>query len=893
MPTYSSNVTVLKANSGALVGYLNASGVRAVYDPTSHSVFVASQGSNLYVINDTTNKVEKRLQLPGSYPSAMLFDSMDNRVFVAYGGSGYLSLLDASTNTFLANNSSITVKGSPSSLTLNTDTGEVYVGNGGSGIAIVNGSTLNVSLTTLRDPTFGPVSVAYDPATHMLFGINDNGTNEVINGLNDQVVGWVSVEGLSFLRATYDPDNNKVYAASPSFDCSLPGNVSIFDPSPHPPPLQLIPAGDGPSDVTYDSTDHRLFVTNYCSNNLTAIDTLTNLPIRATMNTGTNPFGIDYDPNNGFLYVANWGTHNISVFNASSLALVKSISLSQTYPFGVSVDPVSNQVYVTDLLRNNVTILNASTNTVAVPALAVGLQPQGMLYDPQNGYMYIANSGSNNITVLNGSTHALVTTIPVVGGPVDLALDPSDHLIFSADAGGSRISVVDTVTNTRLGLSLPASQVPQGIAYVPTTHQLDVFNWVAAAINILANVPQVTVAVSPSPTEVGVGTTVTTTAANGTPPYSYAYADLPSGCTGVDAPTIFCIPQTNATFSSMVTVTDAVGYTWTTPFNLTVGSSLAVQGYTATPRVIDLGMLTTLSVSLGGGVPPFSFDYHGLPSGCLNTDISPLRCAPRVTGTFLVGVTVTDALGATSTGSVLLQVNPLPSLNGFQAVPSYLTEYQALTLVAQAAGGTPPLSYFYSGLPPGCSSRNASLISCFPNAPGNFTVTLTVTDALGRSVAATTLVTVAPVSVSLAPMPQILAFFADPSRLVLGNTTTFEVIVLSTGVDFTLTFSGLPPGCLAPTSSPSSWTCTPSANGNYTIQLSLVDLFGRTTNATTPLIVHAAPTGPRVGNESPASWWILAAGAALGGLAGGTGSFVLARWLHHRPRAKAPQHTRL
>jgi hypothetical protein len=55
-----------------------------------------------------------------------------------------------------------------------------------------------------------------------------------------------------------------------------------------------------------------------------------------------------------------------------------------------------------------------------------------------------------------------------------------------------------------------------------------------------------------------------------------------------------------------------------------------------------------------------------------------------------------------------------------------------VTITASISGGAHPLTFVYSGLPPGCATINASNISCAPTAIGDFTITLNVSDAAGE-----------------------------------------------------------------------------------------------------------------------------------------------------------------
>lgn len=67
---------------------------------------------------------------------------------------------------------------------------------------------------------------------------------------------------------------------------------------------------------------------------------------------------------------------------------------------------------------------------------------------------------------------------------------------------------------------------------------------------------------------------------------------------------------------------------------------------------------------------------------------------------------------------------------------------------AIVSGGAPPYGFSYSGTPAGCASRSTALLSCVPSAAGNYSISVTVRDALGATAMATSVLVVEPLSSS-------------------------------------------------------------------------------------------------------------------------------------------------
>lgn len=91
------------------------------------------------------------------------------------------------------------------------------------------------------------------------------------------------------------------------------------------------------------------------------------------------------------------------------------------------------------------------------------------------------------------------------------------------------------------------------------------------------------------------------------------------------------------------------------PVTFSVGGP-SISSFEAVPSSIHLGGTSLLEVAASGGSGALGYGYSNLPSGCATLDTASLSCTPSATGTFMVGVTVTDGLGSTASASTSLTV---------------------------------------------------------------------------------------------------------------------------------------------------------------------------------------------------------------------------------------------
>src|SRR5207249_11820772 len=111
---------------------------------------------------------------------------------------------------------------------------------------------------------------------------------------------------------------------------------------------------------------------------------------------------------------------------------------------------------------------------------------------------------------------------------------------------------------------------------------------------------------------------------------------------------------------------------------------------------------------------------------------------------------ITDTTSASASSSIMIRVVMDPRITAF-TTPSNILTGQQLQLRVSGQGGTGTLSYFYTGLPPGCVSMNSPSISCSPTSSGSYRVTATITDASGMTDTTYTDITVTQPILGFAP----------------------------------------------------------------------------------------------------------------------------------------------
>lgn|GEM_PF-2006240 len=263
-----------------------------------------------------------------------------------------------------------------------------------------------------------------------------------------------------------------------------------------------------------------------------------------------------------------------------------------------------------------------------------------------------------------------------------------------------------------------------------------------------------------------------------------------------------------------------------TPVIVQVVGPLTLGTVFATPSALgaDAGQTATFHVPYSGGIPPLAYLWNGLPGGCSTANVSSLTCTPQAVGSFNITTTVTDANGTTKTSGGLTFTVVSEPFASLASTAAELDVGQTLSITATIAGGAPPLTYSWNGLPSGCHANDTtSAVTCVPTTAGTFGVLIGVTDANGAFADSQTLTLL----VHAAPTVKMASSLTTAET---GDPLTVTATPLGgTGV-YSLTWSGLPSGCVG--GNVSSVQCTVATAGTYAIAASAVDTIGGVANGT-------------------------------------------------------------
>lgn len=264
-------------------------------------------------------------------------------------------------------------------------------------------------------------------------------------------------------------------------------------------------------------------------------------------------------------------------------------------------------------------------------------------------------------------------------------------------------------------------------------------------------------------------------------------------------------------------------------FEYSLGPS-ALLFYAASRSTIDLGQSFALQVTPVPSGLNLSFQA---PPGCAPPSNGTLSCTPKAAGSFEVNVSAFGPSGLPTVVHISVTVHADPTITAFSGTPSTVTLGSPIELIASVANGSPPLTYSFSGLPPGCLSANASSIGCTPTATGSYTLHMTALDAAGLGANATAILVVN-------PRPSALSLMIQPSLLEVGSSVLLSLNLSGGTLPYSYRYSGLPPGCTS--ESAADWTCLPTETGTFLVAVIATDASNWSITGTASLTILAPLT---------------------------------------------------
>ncbi|MCI4319133.1 MAG: hypothetical protein L3K23_03240 [Thermoplasmata archaeon] len=408
----------------------------------------ATSKCNVSVINASSGSLIAHIKV-GQDPTAVVYDSANNRIYVAVTNSNRVAVINASANAVATSISFMSIASglNPRSLAIDPALGVLFASDQYE-VEGINTTTNTFGLRVTHAGWGFPGYLAFDTTRNTLL-------------VTDAGPGW-SPEAMVH---TYSPAHNR-YGAD----------------------VQLAASANG---VAFDPANGVMYVSDGLRNAIYTVGAV-NGTIFGTVPRET-PGPIGFDPLTGHLFVGHGST--IDVLNGKTYGRVAQIADPHGV-FALAFDSRSGNLWVANQ-DENVTVYRVATNTTVATVFfngsLIGYSGQspygpnvitGFAFDPQTHSAFIEASwwddscdcGAEQVGAINASTFSIVRnwTGPWFGGA--LTVDPLHFRLYQLNYdpayGGAWVNAFNARTLAALGSATIYpwnSGYPGGLGWAPTT----------------------------------------------------------------------------------------------------------------------------------------------------------------------------------------------------------------------------------------------------------------------------------------------------------------------------------------------------------------------------------------------------------------------------------------
>lgn len=197
---------------------------------------------------------------------------------------------------------------------------------------------------------------------------------------------------------------------------------------------KVIQVGSVPKFVATTPDNNLVLVSNWCSWDLSVVDTEKNQEIKR-IPLGRYPRGIVVDSDSEKAYIAVMGSYDIATvdLNNFSVGWLRNVGHS---PRHLNIDPNDKYLYTTLNGEGTVAKIDLSTGKV-IDKVVTGSAPRSMVISDDGQRLYVVNYNSNTVSKVRTQDMKVLQTVNVNSSPIGITYDPQTREVWVACYSGS------------------------------------------------------------------------------------------------------------------------------------------------------------------------------------------------------------------------------------------------------------------------------------------------------------------------------------------------------------------------------------------------------------------------------------------------------------------------
>ncbi len=268
------------------------------------------------------------------------------------------------------------------------------------------------------------------------------------------------------------PDGTRLYVAN--YGQLDRNNVTVFDAA----DLRRLATIDVPGIVVESvvSADGRtLYVSNFRRSSVQFIDLQDNRVVREVRTTGRNPKIVVLSPDGRRLFAANWSSQNVTEIDPATGQVVRTLHAGDN-PRGMAITRAGT-LYVANFNGHTIDVFAGANLDQHHRIDHVCRIPRHLVLSPDDATLYVSCLSMGQVIAMNLQTERVEHRVRVGSMPKAIDRSPDGRYLYSANYGGSSVSVVDTTDWTVRTLDVPLMDHASGIVSARSGVRFFVTGW--------------------------------------------------------------------------------------------------------------------------------------------------------------------------------------------------------------------------------------------------------------------------------------------------------------------------------------------------------------------------------------------------------------------------------
>ena len=408
-----------------------------VWDSVDNRIYVAAQQSEgVLAIDGVTNRKLARIPT-GHLTQDLCYCASRNRLYTVSGSQyGYrdsvVTAIDCAANQVIAR---VRVPKGTGLIVFARGSDKVYCASNSfdmDTVTVIDCAT-NQVLTKLAVGSRAS-ALSYNSVNNRVYcGLAEGGEVVVIDAVHDSIITRLASGAVT--RMCWNPVDNRLYVAGSGqslivIDCASNQIIrEIYLP---------IPVGA----MVFSPASDRLYCSDASGNSLiVAVISGAGDSLAATLSVGFYLNALAYNSVSNRVFCASRQLSVLYVLDCASDSVIAVIPAN--YAEALCFNPSSDKLYSAGAWMNSdLLIVDAAANQV-VTDLLLWFEPYWQCYNPVNDRVYCANdNGRGAVAIVEGATHQVDTIIPVGNSPTGLLYNSQYNKVYCATRGDSGLVVI-------------------------------------------------------------------------------------------------------------------------------------------------------------------------------------------------------------------------------------------------------------------------------------------------------------------------------------------------------------------------------------------------------------------------------------------------------------------